>query len=72
MAKLETEAKTKPEIDYSKVPYQIRLRLLGHIFIEHPRLKQLMRQVEYCHEYSKINEDLDPEGMLITGGGWGR
>ncbi len=26
-----------------------------------------MRQVEHCHEYSKIDEDLDPEGMLITG-----
>lgn len=67
MAKAEAKAITKPEIDYSKVPYPIKLRLLGHIFIEHPRLKKLLRQVEHCHEYSKIDEDLDPEGMLITG-----
>lgn len=56
-----------PEIDYTKVPYKVKVRLLGHIFIEHPRLKKLMRQIEHCREYSKIDEDLDPEGMLIKG-----
>lgn len=67
MANVATKAVASPKIDYSKVPYKTKVRLLGHIFIEYPRLKTLMRQIEHCHEYSTIDEDLDPEGMLITG-----
>jgi len=67
VAKVATKALAKSSINYSRVPYEIKARLLGHIFVEHPRLKILMRQVEQCHQYSMIDEDLDPEGMLITG-----
>lgn len=67
MVRALTKNAIEPQIDYSKVPNKVKVRLLGHIFIEHPRLKKLIRQIEHCHEYSKIDEDLDPEGMVIKG-----
>ncbi|HEV2883100.1 MAG TPA: TniB family NTP-binding protein [Pyrinomonadaceae bacterium] len=67
MAKALTKITHEPQIDYLKMPNKVKLRLLGHIFIEHPRLKKLIRQIGHCHEYSKVDEDLDPEGMVIKG-----
>jgi hypothetical protein len=67
VAKAVSKVASVLEIDYTKVPYKVKVRLLGHIFIEHPRLKKLVQQIEHCREYSKIDEDLDPEGMLIKG-----
>ena len=53
------------EPDYSKMSISERIKLAEKIYINYPRLDEMIKKIEHCHQHSKIAAE--PECLLITG-----
>lgn len=53
------------QTNHSKMPDENKKQLIEQIFIEYPRLTNLLGTIEHCHQYSKIAAE--PWCLLITG-----
>jgi Cdc6-like AAA superfamily ATPase len=51
--------------DYSKASKEERCRLVESIFVEHPRLKEILEKVKHAHSYSRLAAE--PECVFIGG-----
>jgi hypothetical protein len=55
----------KDRPDYSKMSVNKRLGLAEKIYIGYPRLDEMLKKIEHCHQHSKLAAE--PECLLITG-----
>jgi Cdc6-like AAA superfamily ATPase len=51
--------------DYHKMSLEERIKLVEQLYIQYPRINELLRLINHCREFSKISAE--PECMLITG-----
>lgn len=51
--------------DYRNMSTEERIRLVEQIYINYPRLEEVIKMIEHCHQYSK--HSAEPECLLITG-----
>lgn len=55
----------KSDKDYSRMSDDERIHLVENIYISYPRLKAVLKKINYCREFSKVSAE--PLNMLIQG-----